>query len=714
MINTGKITALVLCVILALAPCAIAETADGELAAAVLSCREQLGIGDDYEEFTSDLYRAGGLFRYSFSWSGSNGDLYVTCGRDGTVYEYNRSDNESGYTYDPFYSPAFPNGGRDNAKQAAEAFLACVLPEPWGWKWDEDAEEGILTGTRYSYGFSAVLTVNGYETDYGIYVSVRASDGTVTSYSRYDSYTDHTVKAVPAQLFDAAAAKQLLAEGFSARLHYYDADGKTEKQLCWRILRDDPSYVDAGSGEPVGTGVTAAATSDRGEYPEEADDASAKAMGGYTLTEYELAGIEETEGLMNESGLDAAARAYEEFGLDAAFTLHSVRIFRNADGEGYTARLEYSTAGSDGQGAQDKIAVYGEDEAAVVKTVELDAADGHLLGLMTGRHIPYSTGEDQETNAFGEEKCLETARAFLNKYYPEDFLQTQSSLVSGKGTETLFFRFTRCVNDALYDANYYMVGINSDTLTVDEFGRNWEEEAVFAPADGIIASQKAVVSALNHYDITLRYASIPKDGDDTATSFDTVLVYALKQDAYFDSVDAYTGEPIRYDPVNRTYAYTDIADSGYALEIEKLAHYGIGFAGGRFLPQEKATWHDALVLLLQADGMAVDQDADWQTLCMHAFWKGLSCPYAEDDPVTSFDLAKLLVNGSGYGKAAVYEDIFRNDFADAAEIPSGGKGIAAIANAMGFLEADAEGRLNPGMELTREQTAHMLYRFLDR
>jgi len=169
-------------------------------------------------------------------------------------------------------------------------------------------------------------------------------------------------------------------------------------------------------------------------------------------------------------------------------------------------------------------------------------------------------------------------------------------------------------------------------------------------------------------------------------------------------------------------AYTDIAGSYAKKQFEALAAAGIGFgAASEVKPQALLTQKDMLVLLLNSCGYRFDvEDLDSEDTLDYLYSAAWSQGFlsrgtrSPDHLVTRLEIVKAILDASPYGQAAKLKGIFVTSFTDAARIPADSLGYAAIAEGLGIIRGNGNGRFDPNTTVTRQCAAVILYNYMSR
>ena len=162
--------------------------------------------------------------------------------------------------------------------------------------------------------------------------------------------------------------------------------------------------------------------------------------------------------------------------------------------------------------------------------------------------------------------------------------------------------------------------------------------------------------------------------------------------------------------------YADLAGSSAKADVEKLAKYGVGYAGGNFRPAKKLTQWELVALVSSLRGAPLEPEAvkkdGRESAYYDAYRLGLLRPSERDDGavLTRADAVRMLLNAAGYGPAARLGGIYTCGYADKASIPEEGLGYAALAQALGLASETYAG----SRAATRGEAASMLCRVLER
>ncbi len=687
-------------------------TLEERLARVTAQVKKTLAVDDGYTDFSGD-WSDGPVGRWDLYWSDETRRLNVEADGSGKVMniylwtDSGRVDRFRGF------DPLFPSMGRDEALALAGDWCARLFA---------GEESGRIDQTRAVLGADGYWAVEGTVLKNGLPSPIRFSmdlraDG-LASFDRSDSYRPYVGALPPAEPgADAEAAGESLRGALAMEL-YYVSDGDGGAQLQYVPCGPD-TVVDAATGEAVDMQALYASfdgTYDRGNAAT-MDAAAAEAEGG--LTAVELASIASYEAVMDQQALDDALRKMEALGLEG-FEQDRCSYARDAQTGAVTATVRYTA-----QMTEDRLFGYSADQfdtarqdgwdLTVYKTVTLDAETGALRSVNTR----YPLWERPEEEPLSAEDRIAAAADLLALAAPEMADQAALCTLSGYDTEDELI-FARVHEGFFYPENYLLVSVNGATGTVDQFRYEWDEDVAFGPAEDIVTADEALAAYADALTVTLGYGAWPVgvDREEYAVYADWwgySYVEELRLVYYYEGlddvagVDALTGAPVQAERSDGTYVYDDLDGAPQADMIAALGLAGVGYPGGKFLPEQALTERDAVRLLLSA-AVVRPEGLDDEALYERAAQLNLAPEDARDPDaaVTRMDFLRLMIGASRYGDGARLAGIWETGFSDVDALD---EGFAAVARALGLAEGDA---LRPAETLTRADAAALLGRFMER
>ena len=703
-------------------PAAAAEEAqDARLARVTSLVKEALALDtDSYETFRGDLSEAL-VPVWDLSWEGERRSLSVQALEDGTVASLYRWESSPSAACSGDGFPSFPETGGTEDRAAAEAFLARVLRKGEAVEL-EDAEGAAFLGGSDST-WSGTIVLNGLPSP--LHYSIRAEDGLAKHFSR-DVPETAGVGGVPSPEPSAGAAKarEDLAGTLKLRLEYvletaggaravlryvpeagaheFLADGKTGELIDLTELeaRMRQGYRAAGgdNGAPAPTAKAELAADEAG------------------LTRVELEGVQQLEGVLSKEELDKALRAESAYGLRGyALTGTSYESEAGTDGRAGRVLCTLRYARTDG----------GE---RLARNITVDAKTGDVDSVWSS--APY--GREEKVS---EEEALKQAEAFLKTRFPDRSLvlyRTDREIMPWRTENQPYrhFTFAQAVNGLPFRGNAVHVGIDNADGSVYSLSSSWDESVTFDGANGMVSMETALSAWAGTYEAVLAYRNVPQKlskadpaqakllEQGTEYGYALRLAYGLERAESCAGVDAKTGAPVREerDGVRQPLSYDDLAGSSAKADVEKLARYGAGYAGGKFRPSQNVTQWELVALVYSLRGAALEPEAVEKDGRENAYYEayrlGLLRSSERDDGavLSRGDVIKMLLNAAGYGPAARLGGIYTCGYSDKDSIPAEGLGYAAIAGALGMASDVYAG----SRTATRGEAASMLCRVLER
>ena len=703
-------------------PAAAAEEAqDARLARVTSLVKEALALDtDSYETFRGDLSEAL-VPVWDLSWEGERRSLSVQALEDGTVASLYRWESSPSAACSGDGFPSFPETGGTEDRAAAEAFLARVLRKGEAVEL-EDAEGAAFLGGSDST-WSGTIVLNGLPSP--LHYSIRAEDGLVKHFSR-DVPETAGVGGVPSPEPSAGAAKarEDLAGTLKLRLEYvletaggaravlryvpeagaheFLADGKTGELIDLTELEAQmrQGYRAAGgdNGAPAPTAKAELAADEAG------------------LTRVELEGVQQLEGVLSKEELDKALRAESAYGLRGyALTGTSYESEAGTDGRAGRVLCTLRYARTDG----------GE---RLARNITVDAKTGDVDSVWSS--APY--GREEKVS---EEEALKQAEAFLKTRFPDRSLvlyRTDREIMPWRTENQPYrhFTFAQAVNGLPFRGNAVHVGIDNADGSVYSLSSSWDESVTFDGANGMVSMETALSAWAGTYEAVLAYRNVPQKlskadpaqakllEQGTEYGYALRLAYGLERAESCAGVDAKTGAPVREerDGVQQPLSYDDLAGSSAKADVEKLARYGAGYAGGKFRPSQNVTQWELVALVYSLQGAALEPEAVEKDGRENAYYEayrlGLLRSSERDDGavLSRGDVIKMLLNAAGYGPAARLGGIYTCGYSDQDSIPAEGLGYAAIAGALGMASDVYAG----SRTATRGEAASMLCRVLER
>ncbi len=705
---------------LALPAAAAEETQDARLARTAALVKKTLDLDTEaYERFRGGVSEDA-VPVWDLSWEGERRSLSVSALEDGTVVSFYRWESSPSPNWERAAFPAFPENSGAQNRAAAEAFLARVLRKGETVELKDAEGADSLSGPQGSW--SGTIALNGLPSP--LHYSIRVEDGLVEHFDR-DVPETAAVGGVPspdAPASDNQAAKDL-AGTLKLRLEYVLAEPGGTRAVLRYVPESAHSFLaDAKTGalidlteleEQMSRGYRAVSGGAANAPAPTAKESAADEAG---LTKAEEEGVRQLEGVLPKEDLDKVLRAQSAYGLRGyALTGASYAGEPGEDGREGRVLCTLRYARTDGG-------------ARLTRNITVNAKTGDVESVWSS--APY--GRERKVT---EEEALQKAEAFLKTYCPGRSLvlyQENGGIMPWRTESQPYWRFTfaQAANGLPFRENAVTISIDGADGSVYGLSSSWDEGVTFDSADGLISMETALAAWAGTYETELAYRSVPRKltkSDPAQASlleqgmeyfYALRLTYGLEREEAYAGVDAKTGAPVREEQGARKTppAYTDLDGSGAQADIEKLAQYGIGYAGGRFRPGKSLTQWELAALVSSLQGLALDPESAGEDERENAYFTAyrlglLRAPERDDEALlTRGDLVRMLLDAAGYGPAARLGGIYTCAYSDRASIPEGELGYAAIAQSLGM----AEGTYAGTRTATRAEAASMLCRLLER
>lgn len=641
-----------------------------------------LGIGDEYTGFHSEYQTDEGVPLWVLNWSLDELRLTVEATSQGQVMEYRLDDGDYS-SQEPGFAPSVPKVSDSQALELAQAFIDKLLLE--GESVKLDASQISRGGDEIWFYFDIAL--HGLPSPLSGRITLDGEDGTVISYRRTNPENYRGGVDSPKPSVTLEQGRGALQGTQKLQLEYTrQMENGTESQqahLRYVPVSGDNYVVDAFTGKAVNLSQLWQ------EYYKESGDqesggSNSAADGG--LSEVELEGLGKLDQVLEEKELDSLLRQMPQLALQD-FQLAETAYYYNKEDDCYTASLSYTRQ---------------KGEAREYKNATVNASDGQLIRF-------FAFG-DEEREALEGEAAMNKGRAFLETYFPQQFSQVgtyEGNSLQGEGVVLV-----RQANGVPFPENYYRMSFDKQTGTLLSFQGQWDEDVTFAGKEGIISLEQAENIWQEAHPVELGYSAAPTDQGDKL-----MLAYQYTEEAkQVYGVDALSGEALRNQWEQVQVSYTDVKEGD--SEILALAQMGVGFKSDLFQKNKALTQADLLAFLVSAQGQYYDPQVpeELESLYWSAYELGIleKNQRKEDALITRGQLVKIILDMSGYGKAAGMWQIYQCNFSDAGKIPKEYYGYAAIAQGLGMVKGNGSGRFAAQDTATREQMALMFYRFMNR
>lgn len=649
-----------------LTPAVFAENSDNNMRTVLESVKNRISIPEECTEFSSGAQANNNMTLYDFEWRTKSGDTYkyvdVECYDNGIISSY-RNDSEGSYTK----SPSIPSMSKEDAKKSAEDFLEKLNPDfPYELKVEDSSDRSLH---NRSYNFSVKTYVNGIRFNDEGYISVDGENGKIGSCSI--GYVPLEFPSVE-NAISLEDAKKTYSEKLGLEMiyrTYTDDDGKDIAYPVYVQKYDYNKYINALTGEVVDLSAKENRNyvMSAGSAKSEAEDVS----GDSGLSVQEIQELENVKGLISKEDIEKQLRNNEILNIPQTALTDSVNLSKSYNKDEYRYAINMRDRDND-----------------IYITVYADAKTGSILSY----NRPMV--KDKDKQVFKNDDVLRTfagSKADEYKYNEE-----RNS-------------YERYVNDIRVEGDTAEVEYNGDILT--RYRITYTDTEFPSTDDAMSVSDAEKVM-------------FDKDG------YEMIYIARSLENA-MDIIPVYTHKSVSINPFTGTYVnyrneeikggkndieYSDINGHYAEKYINELAYYGVGFEDGEFKPDEKITQKDYLALLTSVyDGGVVvlrndKEQSDY--VYRNSFRKDIISENERDDNsiITRDKAAVYMIRAIGADEYAKYNDIYVSPFKDVTE----NKGYSALLSAMGVVSGDENGNFNPNREITRAESAVMIYNYLTR
>lgn len=731
---------------------------------AITIVKTKFDIPEAFSRFTSETNSYDRMIMYHLNWntedSRSSGWASATVMGDGLVTNFHIWDGSMNWD-DPM---RFPKLSKEQQKQAVVEHLRRIDPELLAQidlaDLDADAGGG-RTGS--SVHFTASRIVNGVRVIGNfINMQINADTGQLIGYScNWDNsvvFPDPN-RAISLEAAQAAYIDKLDIElSYRSAYHFVRSEDENRNRPARLVYTGNDTAIDALTGDIFEPGIAnewAFRSGSAGAPTVQAESDSA----GYTLTGAEQEEVTRAANHISPERAEQIVRAITEIKLAEHHSLESFTYRRDWNND-QEFDLHMTFVGGFGAEEEEQLMIPEEPEmpeapgtsdiivvperADIIEKPEISVnsegavlfrADGRLpvqlteqehvyitLNAVTGvlKSVSISTFRSYmpkiavELRAVDTAKSLKIAKEFAAKYAPD---QSGSIHYETENNNSTHFMFNRMVNGVKYQNNYISVGVDPENDRITQFHLVWNNERTFESMDGIISVEAARDILFDKVGLELSYV-IQHGSENSRTAH---LVYRLKSSPSSE-ISAVTGDLLNHDFTvfiprsDRKTAFNDLEGHFAKDIIHRLLEYDMVAMtdDGIFRPDEYIAQEELLAMALKLRG-------NWGIIPLERIYdEWMINEIVEDDErapgalVRREEAAKFIVRTLGYGKAAILEDIFDSRFNDKKDISQGLHGYVAIARALRVVSGDENGNFNPQRNVTRAESAIMLYNFLSR
>ncbi len=652
----------------------------------LLAIRPRIPDTSVYEEFSSSVTSENGKTVYNFNWSstkdGNYKGMYVSALESGIITGFGVN-----------------NGKSDNAENTPSGFDRIPIKEALARtkelidKLNPSISSNLtLTADDSVEQFDAknhTFTITHTESGIPVYgdrgrVTTDINAENITSFTL--SYTEKLTYPSAINIIDLSTAKKAFAEKIGLDLYYkirQDTKKNTVEIYPVYSPKADDIYINAQTGEaekiiPV---------SDSYLIKNESMSDSAAGSGANTdLTPAELKELQNLKKLLSRTDAENHLRSIKPLGISKDYTLEEFTTRKlSATEELYGHALVFCSK---------------NEERGNYIFVDINAESGEVLSFSNFAPNTSEVSKPEEITAFQSE-VFETLAP--DKYTEYTLRNTQN--------RNNYFVYDRYVNGIRVEGNTVSIEVNPDK-TLASYRISYTN-AEFPTTSRFVSNDIVCKNLFDSAAYSLVY--IPQKSSDELKQPDfAALIYTLDDlNIYFD---AYIGNRINADGTeyvtsNIRNEYTDISGHYAEAQIKALRRFGIGFDRTDFLPDKPCLQKDFIILLAGAFGghpqLMISRDTKADDYYTTAKRLGIikEDEVSPDSSVSRIQAAKFICRALKIEKYAQLENIFNCPFADV----TSDKGYVTMLWGMGIVNGTGKNTFSPDTELTRGQTAILIY-----
>lgn len=682
----------------AVSAAAATKLTEENMAEAILSIKERIGIGEEYSEFNYYFYESYGKVMWNFNWNSEDGSKYAVANCDEDLhisyvdlYSYNGKLVAPAYTADELESTALELIAQIEPELAGHLVRTGVYSNAYDSSYRyifTRIENGIPMPDNYVS--ISVNYVSGALINYGaewLYGAKLPSAKKLIGEENAASKIAEKVKMVPAYYtgYDEEGNEKLFLAYVPDRT-YIAVNAVSGKLYTKRSYWNDDAEFDAGTGNGM------------------SDMASAEEKTAAVLSPKELEKIEELKNLISAEDAVAMLKSYDSLYLDE--NLNTVTSSLNNDGEGnyyWWIRL------SDNRPYDYENGDYYRGYA----NARINAVTGEIISFNSSVKSLWDFNEEELQTVkanFTKTQCRKIFAAFAKSVNKDRFAQTNLEDIY-RTHEIAYDENTSKYTYAGYGFNYDRMHDNIPVIgnsvygqvdavsgKIYNYGYYWTE-AEIPSSEGMINAEEAFNSYINYDGFDLVYEIVSKYTDNGSyygndVTYSVRLVY--RTDINPNYVDAFTGKQLSWNGTEYSrnaveYNYSDIEGTKYEREIKLITSLGAGFEEDTFKPDQVITKSEFARLAYALSSFIGYSDLE----------------LTGDDKLTREQAAVALTKAKNLGDIAKL-DIFKTGYADEKKISKECLGAVAIMKGYGIMDAKTGNSFKPQAGVTRGEAASLL------
>ncbi len=663
------------------------EATSKEMEDALVAVKQRVDIPEEYTEFTTYSNAYNGDTSYSFMWSDKEYDksIEISADGDGNIIRY--------YAFNSLLknTKKLTSLSKTDIISFGEEFLKGIAPKAFENENDTlmyDEKSWSVNNTSYQLRFTRFrdgVEVKGNNASVTIVVYddvpfVRSADVLVD----YDA----EFEAVPENVENYEGTYR---EAFPVELIYMDRGynrmtGAEEEKtdLVYRYKNHETGYILAANGEVVTEDTVELYDNSAATGGVMMESAAVAANMKVMLTEAEIKELKAIEGLISQKDAESILKKLPYLKFDG--TMKNIHFGVNRFDDLY----RISTSYEDGKGRY--------------LSVTFDGKTGEVLNLYNGKgyEAKIDSKKDLESKQTKAKEKIDEFLGIVAKEKIENF-DEQSCNVSETAVSKEFERF---VNGIRYVDDRISVGFDLQNEMITRYSIDYAEREFPSP--------ETVVDSASAYDLILKIAPLKRiylktDGKYKVcfTASERIMLDAFTGEKYLNNLDV-------NNPSDKDFAL--LTNHWAAEKVNKLAEIQIGFRDDEFSPDAEIKQYDLLRMFCA--GMIHKRYLDYspQVLydeCVEVYGLLTEDEWNPEGAVTRQQAFEIMIRLAGLEEVAKLKDIFKVEYEDGNLIESEKIGYPAILTGMGVICGNG-GKVRPQEDITRAETAVMLYNYLVR
>lgn len=667
--------------------------------------KKKITIPASFTHFEYQYYNGSnsGQGHWNLSWTNKKGDesLYITCDESGNISNYYHYSGKNYLQTKPIYL-------REELQEKADQFIQKLLPSIY--KNLEKVSPSSNTSYNGQYNYSYRRIYNGIPMpDNNVTISINYETGAILSASVNWLY-NITIPTGKAALTKEEATKKIkenLDMNLVYKTSYTEQKDGSYQTKAYLVYEPEHNYisVDAITGE-IYLNKDTWTYSELSSKEESTADSGANTSGSSSLTEQEIASIEELNSLISKETAIQKIKNETTLLLSEHATSISANLVQSYKNNQKDKNYIWNLTFNDPRPVKD-----GEDSYRSYASASVDAKTGKILSFYGSVPNYYNdkknTWDDAKVryNKEQSQTILETfLKSQISSYYNNSVLSNSDDdyIIAYKDTNPIYggytYRYNRVYNNIPYADNRINGSVDGVTGKIYRFSYHWDEKITFQSSKGAMDISKALDAYLQKdgYELIYEVNQVHSLQSEKYSVKPTIrLVYY--PNIYPSQISPFTGEQMDWNgdiyKKNTGYTYTDIQSSKYQKSILLLGDMGVGFEGTTFKPNQKITTKEFLSLLNQLNYNTDELDLN-----------------SASKTITRTNAVKSLITLAGFKKIAEIPNIYTTNYSDQKDISKKDLGYIALAQGLGIISGT---KFNPKSTLSRGEAAEYIVQFLN-